>query len=605
MAGFNIKGTGIFKSPSTKLKLPTKKAAPKPQPAATPPKAAPATASKTAPLAAPPAGDTSTVRASSYLAMSAAPPAVAPAAAPAGRPDASSTDPIAVKAVLDQVSALIPGARFTDDGKTKWTVGDAQGLLTVAQGMSAQDRALLRNANIQRVATIPPKPGHEGRDNYGDMAFQAVEPGGPMTIRLADVASRSGVQKEVFAHEIGHAAMGGGRWDANMLREYSKLSNWVRPDGSLFNGYDKAHNPVNFEPGVVAKNPGTIVSDYGTEDPSEDFAEAYRVFTLNPDELMAKAPDKFLFLNAQSGRFSPAEVQAKAAAAGVDLPLTMATLRQSTLRPETLDKIGTVNGLAQAGTTGSGPGDAIAAIHAKAGDPAFIAQLKKDPRAALGDDTWNRLSSAEQKLLGNDAYIDRLAKAAASNKAAPKDAISSGDVAALKDFYNWIISNPPDNATKLSMSDEKVLGFPVYKFGATPGKSPEQARFDYFNKMLRQPQFWNRLSPEAKALMDSPNGQKGINMLANDQSMKEATKALWGGIKVKIPFFGTHYIGGNPDKKVIDHARKAVDRMGAAEVQAWHEMIKNPNQADVSKFGNAVNTMLNQGYYQTPLGPAM
>ncbi|PIW16700.1 hypothetical protein COW36_13120 [bacterium (Candidatus Blackallbacteria) CG17_big_fil_post_rev_8_21_14_2_50_48_46] len=51
------------------------------------------------------------------------------------------------------------------------------------------------------------------------------------------------------------------------------------------------------------------VSDYGETNPGEDFAESYRMFMSQPEELIKRAPTKFLVLNALNGRFSPEQIQ--------------------------------------------------------------------------------------------------------------------------------------------------------------------------------------------------------------------------------------------------------------------------------------------------------
>lgn len=52
------------------------------------------------------------------------------------------------------------------------------------------------------------------------------------------------------------------------------------------------------------------VSDYGQTNGSEDFAEAFRLYNSNPKELLAKAPTKFLMLNAIVNN-KPADAQKK------------------------------------------------------------------------------------------------------------------------------------------------------------------------------------------------------------------------------------------------------------------------------------------------------
>lgn len=54
-------------------------------------------------------------------------------------------------------------------------------------------------------------------------------------------------------------------------------------------------------------------------DPRADFGESLKSFMYKPEGLLAKAPGKFLFLNAETRQYSQAQVQSMAKAAGLDL----------------------------------------------------------------------------------------------------------------------------------------------------------------------------------------------------------------------------------------------------------------------------------------------
>jgi len=561
------------------------------------PKPAPAPAPKPAPAPAPKLAATTPLASTSSL------PLVAATAAPPVAPPATSTDPAHTKPIFDEIRKLTSSkVQFVDDGKSKWSVGDAQALLGTIQKMSPTDRAYLGQATFKRQQSLPPTG--DWADNYGTLTFQAVDRGGPFMVTLTDVASREGVVGDVAAHELGHAVMGGGRWDASMLREFSKFSHWERPDGTLFNGYDKAHTPVvDGEPGLVPKNTSNFVVDknkgYSLESPAEDFAESYRAYLTKPDYLMKVAPDKFLFLNSNSRKFTPAEVQKLAADAGVDLPLVMAQLKNSNLRAETLTQMEAVNGLQGAGGPGSAAGDVIAAIQKNAGNAAWLTGLKADPAKTLGP-AWAKLTPAEQKLLSSPAYIDKLAAEAKINATAARDTIKASDIAVMKEFFKKIALNELSNGDKFSMSNEKVLGIPVYKLGSTPDKSPEQARFDYFMKNLKDPAIWNRLSPEMQAFLNDPKTQKGIWNQVNDDSAKTAFRDLQGGFKV----FGI-YIGGTPKDTARTNVTKAIDWMGPAEMQAWIGMVGSADPGVAKTFGTQLNSLVINGSLKTDDGIGM
>ncbi|MBM3275254.1 MAG: hypothetical protein FJZ00_08875 [Candidatus Sericytochromatia bacterium] len=524
---------------------------------------------------------------------------------------ASSTNPADVKVVTDKIKALAgsQNIQFVDDGKTKWSVADAKAIYAVVQKMSPTDRSYLKNATFSREQTLPTE---NGKPNYGQLKFGAVEKGGPFTVRLGDIASKDGVIADVAAHELGHAMMGGGRWDGSELREFSKLSHWERPDGTLFNGYDSAYTPINVEPGLTPKQASNMVpchhgdhqTCYAATSPAEDYAESYRAYVQDPNLLMKTAPEKFLYLNANSKAYTPAQVAQFATANGKDLAFEMAELKRSNMRPETSAKIEQANGVAGLGNPGSGAGDLIALVQGKAADPAFAAKLKSNPAEAVGAALWGKLTPAEQAILKNPAYVDRMLEEARANATAARDGISAQDIAVMKEFFRKVALTELDNSTKLSMSNEKILGFASYQFGKTPDKRPEQARFDYFMANLKDPAIWGRLSPDMQKFMSDPETQKGIWNQVNDESAKEAYRRLQGGFSVNLPIFGTQYVGGTPDPKVKAHVARAIDNMGPAELQAWLTLVGSDDPARAKAFGTNLNSIMLNGSLPTKDGPA-
>jgi hypothetical protein len=546
------------------------------------------TAAKPGAAAADPASNDQAVLSEHAAARAATPPAQ-PAEAPKG---------LDIGGIFDRVKSILGRAvEIIAEIPAAWSLGDATGLLTAVEALPANDRPALAKARFVRTTTLP--QAQADRPNYGNIDFMSAEKGGPVTIKIADIASKAGIVAQVVAHEIGHCCQGHGRWDADQVREFAKLSQWVLPGQpeTLVNGYDKFHRPKAFEAdgGELArpKNATNLVSEFAAGSAAEDYAESYRTYLLEPQVLMAKAPEKFLYINATSAKFSAADVQRMAADAGVDLAMTMAGLRQSTLRPETVDQIARGNFLLGVGDSGTAAGDAISFIQDRAGDPAFAGALRADARTALGDNIWSRLSTAEQRLLAQPAYVDKLLAATVANKTAPRDTISNSEVGAWKDFFKSLLDSPPDDV-KLSLSDDKFLFMKAHWFGKTPSKKPAQARFDYVWGKLHDPAIWNRLSPETRALIESPAGRKTIWNLANDKNILEVSRKLWGGVKVM-----GMTIGGKADPRYRENVLKTIDRIGPAEVQFTIEMVqKGLTAEDLAMVGKVTLDMARNGVYQ-------
>lgn len=81
-------------------------------------------------------------------------------------------------------------------------------------------------------------------------------------------------------------------------------------------------------------------------DPREDFGEAFMNYMAAPRELLQASPEKFLFLDAQAGKYSPAQVKQMAAEAGVDLTQVVTGLLVSGRASQaTIDRICSLHGL--------------------------------------------------------------------------------------------------------------------------------------------------------------------------------------------------------------------------------------------------------------------
>ncbi|MBI6545687.1 MAG: hypothetical protein HY692_02775 [Cyanobacteria bacterium NC_groundwater_1444_Ag_S-0.65um_54_12] len=525
--------------------------------------------------------------------------------------DDNSTVKADLKPIFQEIRELLgKNVKFTSakaagskNPKPLWTVGEAKKLLAVVSAMPEKDRAALAKANFERIDELPHKDRDDGfgtEPDNGRISFQSGNPGGPLKIQLANIASENGVLTEVLTHEIGHAVQGGGRWDANAIREFGKLSHWteIGPPEALVDGYSPTHRTLDFEK-AYPQNASNFVNDYAAKSAVEDFAESYRHYLQDPATLLARAPEKFLYINAASGKYSITRVQELAAAAGVDLVLTMATLRKSSLRADTLERIAKAHLLLGAGDAGTGAGDAIALIQSRYDDAEFVSKLQQDPRSALGDDIWNRLSVAEQGLLQRPSYLASLLDTAKANKIALPDTVTDTEVQAWKDFFRDLVNNIPDKDTKLALSDEEVMGMAVYKYGATPDKKPAQARYDYADKLLHNPRYWDRLSPETRALLNSPETKKVIYKLVNDPITVDLMEKLWGGVKIKILFVKVR-IGHERDETRVVNVRKTIGRMGPADVQFTLDMVrKGLSDQELHGVVASMDEMAKLGYFMS------
>ncbi|MBM3266211.1 MAG: hypothetical protein FJZ01_01065 [Candidatus Sericytochromatia bacterium] len=458
-----------------------------------------------------------------------------------------------------------------EEGKT-WSMADLQALKATIGKMSEADRKHLMHTSFQRVGTLGME---DGKPDYGHVEFGSTRSlEARSVVKIADVASAEGVVADVAAHEIGHIVMGKGKWDSNSVREFGKLSHWVRggqPE-TLVDGYDEFFRAIDLEAADHPKDAGNFVSPYAKESAVEDYAESYRYYISNPGELMAKAPDKFLYLNAQSGKYSPEQVQQYANIMGVNLPLAMAELARTDLRPGTLADIAAKNGLAVPGP-GSGAGDAMALIHERAADPAFSAALRSDPRAALGDELWGRLSPSEQAVFAKPGYAESVLAAAAANRAAPRDAVQDGDVATWRRFMLDLLNDPPA-AVKVSLTNA--------------GESPE-SRARKLSDMLHDPKYWGSFSEQTRALFDSANGKAFIGMMASDATTLDITKLAWNTRTISGQYFTGQISTASAHYATI---KEYLEGMGPADFDAITKIVSRGVDADTARQISDANRKL-------------
>ncbi|MEB3223848.1 MAG: hypothetical protein VKS61_17375 [Candidatus Sericytochromatia bacterium] len=279
--------------------------------------------------------------------------------------------------------------------------------------------------------------------------------------------------KEVLVHEVGHQVQFGPATDLAGMREWAKLSGWQDARGTEAFGLDDQGQVRALDPGVRPARTDNFVYESFTEDltpaavakvlgeirdpalrkefeqtlrvkqnlsqaieeifgvktlgysmvnPLEDFAESFRAFYTEPELLLRKAPDKFLYLNSQSRRYPPGEVPGLLAAGGHDPKAVATAMAASGLSQESFERIARTNGIqADAQVLGAQAGkelqsarksgrlvpplrQAFLTLQQKvaAGDQGFAQQFVKEPAKALAG-VWERLSPAEQAQLGDEA----------------------------------------------------------------------------------------------------------------------------------------------------------------------------------------------------------
>lgn len=329
--------------------------------------------------------------------------------------------------------------------------------------------------------------------------------------------------KEVLVHEIGHQVQFGKDLDLNLMNEWNKLSGWtgqeggaiggapvasaigVREDGRL-EGFDPTVRPArtdnfvydNFaedlDPKAVAtaaasiadpelkaeflrtvevkKNlEGSIKEIFGVEargysmtNPKEDFAESYRAYYNDVELLVRKAPDKFLFLNAQSRRYSPEQVQALFERAGKNPQAVATDLATTGLNQDTLARVYKMNGLnanqhslaADAAKALAEVGSDLSAfrkgwmtlqekVTSKNPDLAFVGTFVNDPAKAFGA-LWNEFSDAEKAQFADttarQAIVNEMKAGQMSYVSGANQGLRAIEMQSIQGFFGAITEDP-------------------------------------------------------------------------------------------------------------------------------------------------------------------
>lgn len=143
-----------------------------------------------------------------------------------------------------------------------------------------------------------------------------------------------------LVHESGHAIQMGGELgvptaqqiaqEKRLVSEWSTLSNWREPDGSLADGYRMVggrESRYYKDPAVQVSDRRAIVTSYAATDSVEDFAEYSRIFYTDPATALRVSPEKFLYTNQLvGGRYSADQAAALAQGVGLEPSALQAAL---------------------------------------------------------------------------------------------------------------------------------------------------------------------------------------------------------------------------------------------------------------------------------------
>jgi hypothetical protein len=459
---------------------------------------------------------------------------------------------------------------MADPSPPTWGTAELQSILTAVEKVPPADRAALANVTFDRKPNGPTEDVNGIQYwNRGDTVFNSNVKGGPVTVTLYDQALVNGNYRvgETIIHEVGHIVEGGGRLDPDAIREWAKLSHFERRIDNqhyLFSSYDREAKVINEDPYTSPLNKDNFVSEYARESAAEDFAESYRTYIANPNLLMQKAPEKFLFINATSKKYTNAELNDLATKNSADLPFAIAELKKSNFRPETLGKILQSNGFdPRTGDPGTGAGDAFAYIQRNANTYDFVSRFTANPQAALGSTTWSKLTPGEQALLKSPSYVTGLLDGARANAAQLADTVSDQDVKALQTFMSKLVNTVPSDAQKAAMSSQ-----------INPSTAAS-ARINYYTDLVNASGF----SPGMKQLFASTNA---ISTAAYDTKLSGQLEALWGGFTYR----GRQYGPTTRDAAKLSAMNTGIGNIGLAEVQALGDALKS-GYFKGGAFGNA------------------
>lgn len=324
------------------------------------------------------------------------------------------------------------------------------------------------------------------------------------------------VSDKVFAHEVGHQLqMNEGRWDNEKIKEFAKLSGWTESyaDGktSAADGIDnESGREMTFDDRVKPQREDNFVTKYAMTSPTEDFAESYAAFVMEPETLMTRAPEKFLMINANSRQYSSEQVQAFAQEKGIDLTaVTTKLVLESGLKQDTLDKICQVNqvsadkaAILQDSQSASGA-DALGEVTkritqaALSGDQAFVQGMLSNPEGALGE-AWGRLNSDEQTMLKDASFVQKMVANVQLGQASSASLTGQIDLAIAQDGVKSL----------------------MLKMVSSDGQSFRQALALDPQKALKDSGIWDKLPDEMRApLVLSSNREALKSMLSKIETL--------------------------------------------------------------------------------------
>ncbi|MDB5097510.1 MAG: hypothetical protein JWM80_1931 [Cyanobacteria bacterium RYN_339] len=319
--------------------------------------------------------------------------------------------------------------------------------------------------------------------------------------------------REVLCHEVGHQVQFGPNTDLGEIREWAKLSGWKNADGTPSNGLDASGNLLDMDPSVRPSRQDNFVYDtfageltpdklqaamaeiadpelkrefattakvqnnirgavkevfgvdargYSMTSPLEDYAESFRAFHQDTELLVAKAPDKFLYLNAQSGRYTADQVQVFFQRANKD-PRKVATdlVANTALNQDTVNRLFKVNGLsADVQALGASARKQLAAGNVSdpfraafllvqekvaAKDLGFIGTFTQDAAKALGAG-WAKLTPAQQAQFATvekrQAMVQKMQVGLASAATLSNQGHTDIQDQALRDLAAILLKNP-------------------------------------------------------------------------------------------------------------------------------------------------------------------
>jgi hypothetical protein len=387
------------------------------------------------------------------------------------------------------------------------------------------------------------------------------------TVVLTDTGSNLLVSNRIWAHEIGHQLqLSDGRWNPERIREFSKFSGWTEtyPDGrkETFDGIDdRTGRRMLFNEKIVkAARSDNFVSKYAKTDPGEDFAESYAFYLLNPGLLLEKAPEKFLFINAQSKKYGASQVQEFAGKAKVDLTAVATKLVQAgELKQETLNDILSTHGLRpdSAAVMATDPvaeaksplmaawGKIMAKVQA---EPEAYNQVVEDPKSAVGGMIWNSLTDQDRWALGNKDFMHKMV-----------GSLGKG-FASQKSVFNATVLQEQRSATDKALN--LLLNDSVWR-----------------NQLIADPAKTLEVSGLTKAL--PPDVVKALTSEDNRDALKEMVKRVNALAKDESQW-----------DKYQDNLKRLASQMGPEHFAAFVESLndsKNEDQA-AKVIENAIKT---------------